>query len=457
MILPADKPRRRKASAEEVLSPSALYSTEAEKAVLGCMLAQPGDVIDDASSALSRDDFFIPAHQEIFEAIVGMSRNDMPVDMMTVNQWLIDRKLAEAVGSPGILAELMVGFATHLNVGSYMQIVKDKSLLRSLQLVCSTIVQDIVDLPDSVPDVLDRAEQAILSICDLTNKGTILRAVELTSRFEEHIGAIARGEKQATIKTGYQCIDRVNGGLKPGGMHVFGARPGLGKTTAQLNLLENLCEANVGVGMISLEMDHLELMTSIYGFKADINTRRFKDRLSPDEEERVRLAGQKIQNWPLQVDDCTLLDIHGMRHKARKMWQHGMKVLMIDYLQLMQAPDDSRRSRNRAEEVAEMSRSIKLLAKELNIPIIIGAQLNRLAAGGGDPGMHMLRESGAVEQDADVIIILKLKSEEERGPKVTVQWAIEKWRGGEAGFDLDFIFDKTRQRFSELSYRGVSP
>jgi replicative DNA helicase len=236
-------------------------------------------------------------------------------------------------------------------------------------------------------------------------------------------------------------------------MHVVGARPGMGKTTVLLNLMDNLCTAGRGVGIISLEMDHLELMAGIYAFQANINSRRFKEKLGPEEWDGVRYASSKVKNWNLQVDDCSLLDVNGLRHKARKMVANGAEVLEIDYLQLLQAPDDSRKVRNRAEDVAEMSRTIKLLAKELHIPIIVGAQLNREAAGSA-PGSHMLRESGAVEQDADVIILLRQKDEEARGEQVSILWNIAKWRGGVAGFDLEFLFNKPRQRFMDSPQKG---
>src|SRR5471032_923635 len=172
MIMPASAPatpknKRRVTSTEEAFSPAALYSGEAEKAVLGCMMAQPAEVIDEVTEALVKEDFFVPAHQEIFAALREMYNSQQAIDVMTIHQWLTDRKLAEPLGSPGILAELLVGFATHLNVGSYIRIVKDKSLLRCLQMACSTIVQDIGEMPDSVPAVLDRAESAIFQVTNL--------------------------------------------------------------------------------------------------------------------------------------------------------------------------------------------------------------------------------------------------------------------------------------------------
>src|SRR5271163_4228576 len=164
---PKSTKRSRPNNTAEMLSPTVLYSAEAEKAVLGCMMAQPAEVINDATVALIKEDFFVPAHQEIFGALREMANSSQAIDVMTIHQWLTDRKLAEAVGSPGILAELLVGFATHLNVGSYIRIVKEKSLLRCLQSACSTIVQDIAEMPDSVAEVLDRAETAIFKVTDM--------------------------------------------------------------------------------------------------------------------------------------------------------------------------------------------------------------------------------------------------------------------------------------------------
>jgi replicative DNA helicase len=196
MIMPASEnppakapPRRGRANpaAADVLSPTVLYSAEAERAVLGCMMAQPQEVINDATVALLKEDFFVPAHQEIFGALREMFNSSQAIDTIAVHQWLTDRKLAEAVGSPGILAELLVGFANHLNVGSYIRIVKEKSLLRCLQAACSAIVTDIADMPDSVASVLDRAESAIFHV---TNLGLTQSTVPAREEIDKAIALI---------------------------------------------------------------------------------------------------------------------------------------------------------------------------------------------------------------------------------------------------------------------------
>lgn len=430
---------------------SLLHSPSAEIAVLGTMLAHPNEVIDEVTAILSKEDFFSPANREIFGALIAL-HGKSEVGAMTVHQWLTDRKMAEACGSPGILGDMLNGFATHLNVSSYVSIVLEKSRLRRLRAVCLEIVEDIVSMPDSVPEVIGRAEKAILEVCEVRQDALLCNASALTSHFEAYLGQIDRGERSAAVKTGYECIDRINGGLKPGGMHVIGGRSGLGKTTLMLNLTENLCKNGVGVGIISLEMDRLELASAIYSYMADINSRKFKDKMTAEEWEMVRWASDKIRQWKLQIDDCSLLDIHALRHKARKMVKEGAQVLVIDYLQLLDDSCGENKKRSRAEAVAEMSRSIKLLGKELTIPIIVGAQLNRQAAT-GEPGLHQLRESGAIEQDADVVILLRQKDESDKGARPVIIWNLAKWRGGQANVDLEFVFDKTRQRFHEMMMR----
>ena len=430
---------------------TALYSAAAEKAVLGTMLNEPHQTMDLALAGLKAEYFFVPAHIEIFDALRGMWSNKMAIEVELLHQWLADRGLAEACGSPGILGELMTSYASHLNVGSYIAIVRKKAQARALNDRARAIIQDVLDNPDDIDGAITRAESSIMQVAESDSMPSIRDAVALVASWEHNQGQIQRGEKVAAVKTGYHSFDKINGGLKPGGFHVFGARPGMGKTTAMLNLGENLCKIGNGVGMITLEMSHLEYMDGIYSFMADINSRAFKAKLTEDQLKDVAWASDKIKQWNLQVDDCTLVDIHRMRHVARKMVKNGAGVIMIDYLQLLESEDENAR-RNRAEQVSAMSRAIKLLARELGVPIIVGAQLNRQASDDKEPGLHNLRESGAVEQDADVVILLRQKDPKDKSDRPIICWHFAKWRGGRAGgLDLDFVFDKSRQRFHETT------
>jgi replicative DNA helicase len=429
MIMPASgtstsKPpvkRSRPSSASEVLSPTVLYSAEAEKAVLGCMMAQPEEVIDEAVFTLSKEDFFVPAHQEIFAALREMHNSQQAIDVMTIHQWLTDRKLAEAVGSPGILGELLVGFATHLNVGSYIRIVKDKGLLRCLQSACSTIVQDITDMPDSVPDVLDRAESAIFKV---TNLGITQSTVPASEEIDKAIKLIEtfqnRKGRLPGLQTGFHKLDEYTGGWKAGEMIVLAARPGQGKTALALTFAQHALrerydepsdawkKPGYSVGMFSLEMTNEQLMLRLLASHAGERLQSIRQgQLDDHSLQKLRMVAGDMKEWPLFLDDSSFLTINQLRGKARRMKdRHKIDLLVIDYLQLLRS-ESAQAKDNRQNEVSEISRGIKALAKELSIPIIILAQLNRRSEEAkAEPALHNLRESGAIEQDADVVLLL---------------------------------------------------
>jgi len=479
MIMPASpsanpKPptkRNRAVSAGEALSPSLLYSAEAEKAVLGCMLAQPAEVIDEATVTLLKEDFFVPAHQEIFGALREMHNSRQAIDVMTLHQYLTDRKMAEAVGSPGIIAELMVGFATHLNVGSYIRIVKDKSLLRSLQSACSTIVQDIGEMPDSVPAVLDRAESAIFQVTNqgLTNstvsaREEIDRALTLIETFQTR-----KGHLQG-LHTGFHKLDEMTAGWKAGEMIVLAARPGQGKTALALTFARHALDQRYdeasdawkkpghAVGMFSLEMTNEQLMLRLLASYGSESLQRIRQGdLDEHSLQKLRMVAADMREWPLYLDDSSFLTINQLRGKARRMKdRYGIELLIIDYLQLLRS-ESAQAKDNRQNEVAEISRGIKALAKELAIPIIILAQLNRRSEEAkAEPALHNLRESGAIEQDADVVMLLHRPdaekdqdgNERQVGPIIPYSLNIAKQRNGPTD-RLDILFHAPYTRFDD--------
>jgi replicative DNA helicase len=481
MIMPASGPaaakpskRSRASAAADMFSPAVLYSAEAEKAVLGCMVAQPGEVIDEATNTLGKEDFFVPAHQEIFAALREMRNSAQAVDVMTIHQWLTDRKLAEAVGSPGILADLLVGFATHLNVGSYIRIVKEKSLLRCLQAACSTIVQDITEMPDTVAAVLDRAETAIFKVTDsgLTQstvpaRDEIDKAIKLIENFQKR-----KGHLQG-ISTGFHKLDELTAGWKAGEMIVLAARPGQGKTALALTfarraLEQRYDEASDGwkkpghaVGMFSLEMTNEQLMLRLLASYGSESLSRIRSgELDEHAMQKLRMIAADMREWPLYLDDSSFLTINQLRGKARRMKDRsGIEMLVVDYLQLLRS-ESAQAKDNRQNEVAEISRGIKALAKELEIPIIILAQLNRRSeeAGKGknEPALHNLRESGAIEQDADVVLLLHRPdpekdeegNERQVGPIIPYSLNIAKQRNGPTD-RLELLFHSSYTRFDD--------
>jgi len=478
MIMPASSSpsakspskRTRSTPAGEALSPMVLYSAEAEKAVLGCMLSQPQEVINDAL-VLSKEDFFVPAHQEIFDALREMDSMRQAIDVMTVHQWLTDRKIAEAVGSPGILADLLVGFATHLNVASYIKIVKDKSLLRCLQVACSTIVQSIAEMPDSVSDVLDRAESTIFKV---TNLGLTQSTVPAREEIDKAIALIetfqSRKGRLPGLQTGFHKLDEYTGGWKAGEMIVLAARPGQGKTAlgltfAQHALRERYDEENDAwrkpghnVGMFSLEMTNEQLMLRLLASHAGERLQNIRQGTLDDHSlQKLRLVAADMKEWPLYLDDSSFITINQLRGKARRMKdRYKIELLVIDYLQLLRS-ESAQAKDNRQNEVAEISRGIKGLAKELGIPIIILAQLNRRAEEAkAEPALHNLRESGAIEQDADVVLLLHRPDAEKdqegnevpQGEIIPYKLIIAKQRNGPTD-KLDILFHAPYTRFDD--------
>ncbi len=479
MIMPASgsghppKPakRMRSASISQELSPTVHYSAEAEKAVLGCMMAQPGEVIDEATETLNKDDFFVPAHKEIFEALKDMHNQKQAIDVMTIHQWLTDRKLAEAVGSPGILADLYVSFATHLNVGSYVRIVKDKSLLRCLQMTCSMIVQDIADMPDSVASVLDRAESAIFQV---TNLGLTNSTVSAREEIDKAITLIedfqSRKGRLHGLHTGFHKLDELTAGWKPGEMIVLAARPGQGKTALALTFARHALDQRYDevtdawkkpghpVGMFSLEMTNEQLMLRLLASYGSESLQRIRQGdLDEHSLQKLRMVAADMKEWPLYLDDSSFLTITQLRGKARRMKdRYGIELLLIDYLQLLRS-ESAQAKDNRQNEVAEISRGIKALAKELSIPIIILAQLNRRSEESkSEPALHNLRESGAIEQDADVVLLLHRPeadkdadgNERPSGPIIPYSLNIAKQRNGPTD-RLDILFHAPYTRFDD--------
>jgi replicative DNA helicase len=481
MILPASDnppaktpPKRGRTTtvATEVLSPTVLYSAQAERALLGCMIAQPAEVINDVTVTLAPEDFFVRAHEHIFAALRDMSNQGQAIDAISLHQWLSDRALAETVGSPGIIAELYTGYATHLNVASYIRIVKEKSLLRSLQHACSTIVQDISEMPDSVSSVLDRAESAIFHVTNLglTNSTVpaateIDKAIKLIERFQSR-----KGHLQG-LPTGFHKLDEATAGWKPGEMIVLAARPGQGKTALALTFARRALEERYdeatdawkkpghAVGMFSLEMTNEQLMLRLLASYGSESLGRIRSGDLDDQAmQKLRLIAGDMREWPLFLDDSSFLTITQLRGKARRMKdRYGIELLVIDYLQLLRSESQQAKD-SRQNEVAEISRGIKALAKELGIPIIILAQLNRKSEEARqEPALHNLRESGAIEQDADVVLLLHRPEAEKEdgeneprpvGPIIPYKLIIAKQRNGPTD-KIDIQFNSPYTRFDD--------
>lgn len=423
----------------------ALYSAEAEKAVLGCCLAQPAEIIDEVVAVLSKHDFFVPAHQEVFTALVLMHGAEA-IDVMMVHQWLVDRKLAESVGSPGILAELLNGFVTHLNVGSYIRIVKDKSLLRCLQSACSSIAQDIAEMPDSVPAVLDRAEAAIFRITHSHQTVEIWSAERCVAEFREERAKIQQGDHESRLQTGIMALDRQNGGIPNPGYTIIAAGTSQGKSVMASNFLENWCRVGLQVGIFSLEMTRRQLIGRAVASTASIDGRLLNGKLHEVQILRVNEALHGIERWKFEIDQTSRLTLSELRSRSRQMVKRGANAIVIDYLQLMRGMNGRM---DRREQLSEISSEIKILSMELNIPFIVLSQVNREGRKSGDLQLLHLAECSSLEQDADCVILLEKKAGHESCPLSAIPYIahIAKYRNGAVG-DEEITLNAPHLRFS---------
>ncbi|MDD5262023.1 MAG: replicative DNA helicase [Methylacidiphilales bacterium] len=443
----------------------AIHSPEAERSVLGAMLSDPDQIIDLAeSSGLTFNDFFQPAHQELFKALTDMRSRGMAIDPVTLLQYLDDRKLGDTVGGPALLGELSAGVVSVLTAPSHIQTVRQKSILRHLQQACAKIVYDSQDRQHEVDEVLDEAEKIIFEIADrgVTNstvkpKELVLKTIEIIERTMKMKG------RYDGMATGFNELDKLTTGFKAGEMVVIAARPGVGKTALALSMAKNFIskrydekldrfvEPGYPVGFFSLEMTAEQLMLRMLASCANVKLQSIRDgKMSHQDLEGITIMAEQVATMPLYVDESSMLSINQLRAKARRMKKmFGIQVLIIDYLQLLTSTSEKARD-NRQVEVAEISRGIKALAKELAIPIIVLAQLNRKPEEGNqEPALHHLRESGSIEQDADVVMLLsrvfdKDSDESSRsGYKATLN--IAKQRNGPTDkIQLRFLGEYTR-------------
>lgn len=441
------------------------HALEAEQGVLGCILLSPDSCLVECVQKNKAEEklFYDLRHQTIYRALVEMWDEMEPIDLITLRQWLSDRHLIESVGGLGYISSLSDAVPSAAHMQYYLDIVTEKYRLRKMLQTCTEIVGRIYDHEGDVEEVLDMAETAVLklsqervTISTPPVKQLVQKAIAKIEEFHANQG-ILNG-----IATGFTDFDKMTTGLHEGEMIVIAARPSVGKTSLAMNIAEHVAiEGNVAVGVFSLEMTADQLMLRMICSRARVNLRNIKDGfLSERDFPKLTGAAGKIANAPLFIDDSSGLSILQLRAKARQMWQqHGIKMFVIDYLQLLHSTN--RKNDNRQQEIAEISGGVKGLAKELNVPIIVLSQLNReleKRGPGERPRMSDLRESGAIEQDADLVGLLykeqKKESDEneteESSEGIPINLYIAKQRNGPTG-DVPLTFLKSITRFESAA------
>ena len=434
------------------------HSLEAEQGLLGSMLIAPADVMDDCAQRIKADAFYQPSHQTIFALLVELWDKQQPADIITLTQALRERKQLEAVGGPPYITSLIDFTPTAANAGYYLDIVREKHTLRRIIATCTDCAARAYDDAGEVNVLLDEVERNVLAINEdrvkevPKMKDQVMQAIETIEQLYDRKGAITG------LPTGFSEIDRMTSGLHGAEMIVIAARPSMGKTAFAMNIAEHVAiNAKHPVAIFSLEMSSQQLVQRLLCSRAKVNLQKIRDGfLSERDFPNLTNAASKLADSEIYIDDTSGLSILELRAKSRRLKQkHNIELIVIDYLQLLRSPS-KRGQENRQIEIAEISSGIKALAKELNIPIIVLAQLNRNpeARAGGKPRLSDLRESGSIEQDADLVGLLvrsEYYAEDEEAKEETrgeAELIIAKQRNGPVG-EVKLTFLKEYTRFED--------
>jgi len=380
---------------------------DAERSILGAILLD-NNALNAAIEALKAEDFFIPQHRSIFTQMIALGESQQAIDLVTLTEELHRRGELESSGGAPYLASLVDGVPRVSNVEHYARIVKEKALLRNLIHTTHNIQQRALDGEDGADAILDGAESSIFALAEDRVKAGLISVKDIVRDNFERLEKIFREGKSVTgISTGYGELDKLLSGLQPSELIILAARPSQGKTALALNLAENIAiRAGLPVALFSLEMSKESLLQRLVASVAQVDAHKFRSgHLSREDWRRMTEALGTISSAPLWVDDAGSISVLEIGAKARRLKKdRGLSLLIVDYLQLITARG---RFNSRQEEVASISRGLKALAKELQIPVLVLSQLTRAPEREErGPQLSDLRESGAIEQDADVVIFI---------------------------------------------------
>lgn len=388
------------------LPPQAL---ELEEAVLGAMMIDKKGV-DEVIDILQPEAFYKDAHKYIFEAIFQLFTDSQPVDLLTVSAQLRKNGKLELTGGDYYLIQLTQKISSSAHIEFHSRIILQKFIQRSLIKISSEIIEDSYDETTDVFDLLDKAESKLYDITQGNIKRSSETAQSLVIQAKKRIEEIAGKEGLSGIASGFDNLDKVTSGWQPSDLIIIAARPGMGKTAFVLSMARNIAiDFGHPVALFSLEMSSVQLITRLISSETGLSSEKLRTgKLEKHEWEQLSIKVKNLEKAPLYIDDTPSLSIFDLRAKSRRLAsQHGIKLIIVDYLQLMTAGgNNGKGSGNREQEISTISRNLKALAKELEVPVISLSQLSRAVEsrpGHKRPLLSDLRESGAIEQDADIV------------------------------------------------------
>lgn len=428
------------------------HNEEAEVSVLGSILLEK-DAIIKVADILTEDDFYSEAHRRIYGMMIELFEHHQPIDLVTLTNKLTEKQLLEGVGGAGYISTLVNSVPSAANIVHYAKIIADKALLRRLIESSNDIASMAYNEKDDTSRVLDEAEQKIFKVAEKHLKGKFIPIKSILEDSFERIDDLHKDkEKLRGVPTGFPELDNILAGLQPSDLIVIAARPSVGKTSLALNIAEHVAGGEgISVALFSLEMSKEQLVDRLLASEAKIDSWKLRTgNLDDSDFPKIGKAMATLSEAPFFIDDSPLINVLEMRTKARRLQsEKGLGLIIVDYLQLMQG----RNSENRVQEISEISRSLKGLARELNVPIIALSQLSRNLESRPDkrPMLSDLRESGSIEQDADVVLFIYRDDlyNPETEKKGIAEIIVRKHRNGPTG-SIELLFKQEQTAFRSL-------
>ncbi len=390
-------------------------SPEAERSILGAILLD-NTLQNEALSTLKAEHFFLDAHRRIYQRVAELSESNRPIDIVTLTEELLRYKELDAVGGAGYLASLTDGVPRRSSLEHYVRIVRDKAMLRGLIHAANSVISQALEQTSSAAEVIDAAESSIFNLSEERSgqQLTDIRSIAMESFGGDLDKLFQRGGRVTGLETHYADLDDMTSGLQKSDLIIIAARPSMGKTAFAINIAENAAvQGGKSVAVFSLEMSKEALLNRMLCSQARVDAHQMRTGfLAREDLGKLRTALDRLIQAPLYIDDTPGISLTEVRAKARRkaMDKDGLDLIVIDYLQLMSASaPGGRRYENRTQEVSAISRGLKAIAKELKIPVIALSQLSRATETRGkdtEPKLSDLRESGSIEQDADIVMFI---------------------------------------------------